>query len=50
MSAAPDNLAAIRGLADIHQRRGELHEALDYYRWALQFAGHDPELEQVVRT
>lgn len=49
MSAAPDNLAAIRGLADIHRRRGELQEALDYYRWAQQFAGHDPDLEQRIR-
>ena len=49
MSAAPDNLAAIRGLADIHQRRGQLQEALDYYRWAQEFAGRDPDLEQRVR-
>jgi len=49
MSAAPDNLAAIRGLADIHRRRGELQEALDYYRWAQEFARQDPDLEQHVR-
>jgi tetratricopeptide (TPR) repeat protein len=47
MSAA-DNLAAIRGLAEIHQRRGELEEALSYYRRALELARHDPELEETV--
>jgi len=45
---APDNLAAIRGLAEIHQRRGELEEALNYYRRALDLARHDPELEETV--
>jgi len=47
-SAAPDNLAAMRGLAEIHQRRGELAEALGYYRRALDLARHDPELEEAV--
>lgn len=32
LRAAPENLAAIRGLAEIHHRRGELPEALDQYR------------------
>lgn len=45
---APDNLAAIRGLAEIHQRRGEITEALGYYRRALELARHDPELEETV--
>ncbi len=49
MAAAPDNLAAIRGLAEIHQRRGQNQEALDYYRWALEFAGQDPDLAKQVR-
>jgi tetratricopeptide (TPR) repeat protein len=49
MSAAPDNLAAIRGLADIHQRRGQNQEALDYYQWALEFAGQDPDLARQVQ-
>lgn len=48
VGTAPDNLAAIRGLAEIHQRRGELAEALDYYRRALELARHDPELEETV--
>jgi len=45
---APDNLAAIRGVAEIHQRRGELTDALVYYRRALELARHDPELEETV--
>lgn len=45
---AADNLAAIRGLAEIHQRRGEMTEALVYYRRALELARHDPELEETV--
>jgi tetratricopeptide (TPR) repeat protein len=49
LHAAPENLAALRGLAEIHHRRGELREALGYYRSALDLARHDPDLEQVVR-
>jgi tetratricopeptide (TPR) repeat protein len=45
---ASDNLAAIRGLAEIHQRRGEIGQALDYYRRALELARHDPDLEETV--
>jgi tetratricopeptide (TPR) repeat protein len=45
---APDNLAAIRGLAEIHQLRGNLEEALRYYRRALELARHDPDLEETV--
>lgn len=47
-SVAPDNLAAMRGLAEIHQRRGDFAEALRYYRRALELARHDPELEEAV--
>jgi tetratricopeptide (TPR) repeat protein len=32
LKAAPENLAAIRGLAEIHHRTGELPEALEHYR------------------
>jgi tetratricopeptide (TPR) repeat protein len=49
LSVAPENLAALRGLAEIHHRRGELGEALRYYRSALDLAQHDPDLEQVVQ-
>lgn len=48
LRAAPENLAALRGLAEIHHRRGELQEALAHYRTALEFARHDPELEHLV--
>jgi tetratricopeptide (TPR) repeat protein len=46
--AAPDNLPAIRGVAEIHQRRGNMAEALAFYRRALQLARHDPDLEDTV--
>jgi tetratricopeptide (TPR) repeat protein len=45
---APENLAAIRSLAEIHHRRGELEEALTLYRSAMGIARHDPDLEQAV--
>lgn len=44
----PTNLAAIRGLAEIFQRRGRMTEALEYYRRALDLARHDPDLEDTV--
>jgi tetratricopeptide (TPR) repeat protein len=49
LKSAPDNLAAIRGMAEIHQRRGQLESALDFYRRALPLARHDPEIEENVR-
>ena len=49
LKSAPDNLSAIRGMAEIHQRRGHLEFALDYYRRALPLARHDPEIEESVR-
>jgi tetratricopeptide (TPR) repeat protein len=48
LKSAPDNLAAIRGLAEIHQRRGELQRALDFYKRALALARFDPDLEETV--
>jgi tetratricopeptide (TPR) repeat protein len=48
LAAAPENLAAIRGLAEIHHRRGEPLEALAHYRRALEFAPQDPDLEHLV--
>jgi tetratricopeptide (TPR) repeat protein len=48
LSNAPENLAAIRGLAEIHHRRGELSEALVFYQNALSLARHDPDLEQAI--
>jgi tetratricopeptide (TPR) repeat protein len=48
LRSAPENLAAIRGLADVHHRRGELGDALTFYQAALGLAKHDPDLEQTV--
>jgi len=48
LQTAPENLAAIRGLADAFHRQGALADALTYYRAALAIARHDPDLEQTV--
>lgn len=48
LETAPENLAAIRAIADIHQRQGRLGDALDFYRRALSLAQFDPELEAMV--
>jgi len=45
---APENLAAIRAIADIDQRQGRLSDALDMYRRALSLAQFDPELEATI--
>lgn len=49
LRAAPQNLAAIRGLAEVHRRRGELHEALEHYRAAFELAQNDPGIDRIVR-
>lgn len=48
LRSASENLAAIRGLAEIHHRRGQLADALKFYRTALGIARHDPDLEQTI--
>jgi len=48
LKGAPDNLAAVRGLAEILHRRGLLAEALAQYRTALSLSRHDPELERII--
>jgi tetratricopeptide (TPR) repeat protein len=48
LKTAPDNLAAIRGLAEIRQRQGDLAAALDFYQRALALARFDPDLEETV--
>ena len=49
LKSAPENLAAIRGLAEIHHRQGSLGDALTQYRAALALARNDPDLEQTVK-
>jgi len=48
LQAAPTNLPASRGLAEIHQQRGDLVQALALYRQALRLARFDPDLEDSV--
>jgi tetratricopeptide (TPR) repeat protein len=48
LKSAPENLAAIRGLAEIFHRQGMLTEALAQYRAALALAKNDPDLQQTV--
>jgi tetratricopeptide (TPR) repeat protein len=48
LKTAPENLSAIRGVAEVHHRSGRLTEALTYYKAALALARHDPDLEQTV--
>jgi tetratricopeptide (TPR) repeat protein len=48
LESAPENLAAIRGLAEIYHRRGDLPQALAQYRAALLLARNDPDLEQTI--
>jgi tetratricopeptide (TPR) repeat protein len=48
LRSAPDNLAALRGLADIHHKEGDLPQALARYKEALALARNDPDLEETV--
>jgi len=48
LSAAPENLAATRALADLLHRQGRLPDALARYRAALALARNDPELQELV--
>jgi tetratricopeptide (TPR) repeat protein len=41
LKAAPENLAAIRALAEIHERRGHTPEALEQYKAALEVVRQD---------
>jgi len=45
---APENLAAIKGLAEAHHRQGSFVAALAQYRAALAIARHDPDLDHAV--
>ncbi len=48
LKSAPDNLAALRGTADIHRQRDNLPRALEFYRAALSLAKNDPDLQETV--
>ena len=48
LRSAPENLAAIRGLAEIHHRQGSHVQALAQYRAALALARNDPDLQRTV--
>jgi len=48
LKSAPDNLPANRAMAEIYQQRGQMKEALELYKRALQLAKYDPDLEQTV--
>jgi len=47
---APTNLPAIRALAEVYQRQGQMTEALQHYRLALSLAQYDAGLENAVET
>jgi tetratricopeptide (TPR) repeat protein len=46
LSSAPENLTAIRSLAEVHMHRGAPAEALARYRTALAIARNDPVIER----
>lgn len=48
LRSAPDNLAALRSVGDIHHRQGSTRLALDKYRAALALARNDPDLQEIV--
>jgi tetratricopeptide (TPR) repeat protein len=48
LKSAPENLAALRALAETHQRLGSDTDALNSYRSALLLAKNDPDLQQTV--
>jgi predicted Zn-dependent protease len=49
LTQAPDNLVAIRGLADLCHRRGDVSGALAKYNAALALAPNDPDLQRTIR-
>ena len=48
LRSAPENLAALRALAETLHHRGELGDALTQYRAALSLAHNDPDLQRTV--
>jgi tetratricopeptide (TPR) repeat protein len=49
LKAAPENLAAIRGLAEIHHRRGETLKATEHYQSALEIAEHNAAIQEAAK-
>src|SRR5206468_12202365 len=45
---APDNVAALRGLANIAEQRGHIDDSFALYRTAIRLAPKDPELPRIV--
>ena len=48
LESAPENLAGLRGLADVYHRLGDHGAALTKYRAALLLARNDPDLEETI--
>jgi tetratricopeptide (TPR) repeat protein len=48
LRSTPDDLAALRAMADVHEQRGEMQEALGFYKRALALTRFDPYLEETV--
>lgn len=48
LTAAPEHLAALKGVAEIHARRGASAEALAAYRRAYELAREDGELARAI--
>jgi tetratricopeptide (TPR) repeat protein len=48
LGGAQENLSAIRGLAEVHHRQGNVQAALAQYHRALSLAPNDPDLEETV--
>jgi tetratricopeptide (TPR) repeat protein len=49
LATASDNLAANRALAEVYQKRGQLPEALEQFKRALDVAKFDPDIEHEVQ-
>lgn len=50
LAAAPDNLTALRALADTCRRQGNLSDALAYFAAAERLAPNDPDIERSVEN
>jgi tetratricopeptide (TPR) repeat protein len=50
LTAAPEHLAALKGIAEIHARRGNSADALATYRRAQLLAREDAELARAIAT